>query len=236
MLLGVRESYLFTRNLYGILVHPFLTIGRMVREKDRSQEMLIFGLPVYLWIFWVFVLLVSRLFIFGRLQFGFFAQASFMASTLLTAYSLLLIACCFYTVWKKGRRREWTFRRSEGKLLMAPRVFVPRLFWKSPTRELLLNGTDGFGGLLIRSIWKGFLMNKLGKQEDKFFLAPRVRKDFEILLFGDKIRKTDYDCYLARLLTCFLVICFQARYQASKITTFQVTKKLLNFDKENGFR
>lgn len=113
MLLGVRESYLFTRNLYGILVHPFLTTKRIVQDRDLSQGMLIFGLPAYLWVFWVFVLLVSRLFItpiggqvFGRLQFGFFAQASFMASTLLTAYSLLLIAYCFYTVWKKGRRKE----------------------------------------------------------------------------------------------------------------------------------
>jgi len=100
VLLGVREGYLFTRNLYGILVHPFLTIGRIVKEKDRSQELLIFGLPVYLWFFWVFVLLVSRLFIFGRLQFGFLAQASFLVSSIFTSLLFTLLFYWVFRIWR----------------------------------------------------------------------------------------------------------------------------------------
>ena len=104
VLLGVREGYLLVRNVYGIVEHPKLTFGRIVKQKDLSQGLLFFGLPVSLWFGWLFILLVSRVFIFGRLQFGFLAKISFLASTLLTAYSLLLIAYCFYAVWKRGRR------------------------------------------------------------------------------------------------------------------------------------
>jgi len=103
-LLGIRESYLFSRNLYGMTEHPKLTMGRIVNQRDLSQGLLFFGLPVSLWFGWLLVLLVSRLFIFGRLHFGFWAKASFLASTLFTSFCLLVIASCFYAVWKKGRR------------------------------------------------------------------------------------------------------------------------------------
>ena len=107
LLLGIREGYLLTRNLFGIVEHPRLTFGRIVRQKDFSQGILIFGLPVGFWLGWIFVLLVSRIFVFGRLKFGFLAKASFLASTLLTACCLLLIAYSFLEVWKRGRREKW---------------------------------------------------------------------------------------------------------------------------------
>ena len=103
VLIGIREGYLFVRNLLGLYEHPFLTTKRIVQDKDLSQGILIFGLPIGLWLGWVFVLLVSRFFIFGRLQFGFLAKASFLVSSLFTSFCLLLIAYCFYMVWKKGR-------------------------------------------------------------------------------------------------------------------------------------
>lgn len=40
-LLLVKEGYLLGRNLYGLLVHPFLTLKRIKREKDRSQFFLL---------------------------------------------------------------------------------------------------------------------------------------------------------------------------------------------------
>lgn len=104
--LGVREGYLLVRNVYGIIEHPRLTFSRIYKEKDLSQGLLIFGLPAGLWLAWVFVLVVSRLFFFGRLQFGFLAKASFLASTLLTSFCVLLLAYCFYVVWRKERRGE----------------------------------------------------------------------------------------------------------------------------------
>lgn len=47
LLLGVKESYLFVRNSLGLVWHPFKTLAVMNREKDRSQQLLILGWPVY---------------------------------------------------------------------------------------------------------------------------------------------------------------------------------------------
>lgn len=41
LLLVVKESYLFGRNLYGLVIHPFLTLKRIKKERDRSQFLLI---------------------------------------------------------------------------------------------------------------------------------------------------------------------------------------------------
>lgn len=103
--LGIKESYLLTRNLYGIVEHPKLTMGKIVKRRDLSQGILIFGLPVGLWLGWLFILLFSRFFIFGRLQFGFLAKASFLASTLFTSLVFLYLFYCVFEIWKKERRR-----------------------------------------------------------------------------------------------------------------------------------
>ena len=48
MLIFIKETYLFVRNLYGLIVHPFKTTGEIVKKPDHSQTILIFGLPFYL--------------------------------------------------------------------------------------------------------------------------------------------------------------------------------------------
>jgi len=103
ILLGIRESYLLVRNIYGMAEHPKLTISRIVGKRDLSQGILIFGLPIGLWLGWVFILLFSRLFIFGRFQFGFLAKISFWGSILITFFYLSLITYFFFVVWKKGK-------------------------------------------------------------------------------------------------------------------------------------
>lgn len=50
VLTGLKESYLTARNLLGLLFHPFKTIYVIREEKDKSQTILIFGMPVYGWI------------------------------------------------------------------------------------------------------------------------------------------------------------------------------------------
>jgi len=45
--LGIKESYLLARNTYGLGFHPYKTLRSIFREKDRSQEILVFGLPAY---------------------------------------------------------------------------------------------------------------------------------------------------------------------------------------------
>ena len=104
ILLGIKEGYLLVRNVYGMVEHPTMTFNRIYRKKDYSQTILIFGIPIGLWLAWVFVLLISRIFIFGRLHFGFWAKVSFLGSTLITLIVFLLLTYCFYLVWKKGRR------------------------------------------------------------------------------------------------------------------------------------
>ncbi len=47
LLLSIKESYLFVRNSLGLVWHPFKTLAVMSREKDRSQQLLILGWPVY---------------------------------------------------------------------------------------------------------------------------------------------------------------------------------------------
>ncbi len=113
MLIGFKQSYLLARNIYGIYSHPFLTTKRIIKGKSYFQGVLLFGLPIYLWLAWVFILLVSRLFIrpeagqiFGRLQFGFLAKASFLTSTLLVALLFLLLGYFVFQVLEKGKGEE----------------------------------------------------------------------------------------------------------------------------------
>lgn len=47
VLISLKEAYLFLRNLYGLIVHPFKTIVEILKKPDWSQTILIFGLPVY---------------------------------------------------------------------------------------------------------------------------------------------------------------------------------------------
>jgi hypothetical protein len=47
LLLLIKDSYLFARNSLGLVWHPFKTLAVISREKDRSQQLLIFGWPVY---------------------------------------------------------------------------------------------------------------------------------------------------------------------------------------------
>lgn len=104
-LLSIKEGYLFLGNLYGLYAHPFLTAKKMVVSKDYSQEILIFGLPIYLWLGWVFILLASRIFVFGQLQFGFWAKASFLLSSLFVSIlSLFLGYWIFMVLKRKGER------------------------------------------------------------------------------------------------------------------------------------
>jgi len=47
ILIFLKEFYLFLRNLYGLVVHPFKTIVEIRKKPDWSQTILVFGLPVY---------------------------------------------------------------------------------------------------------------------------------------------------------------------------------------------
>lgn len=57
VLVFLKETYLFLKNLYGLIVHPFKTTGEIIGKPDKSQTVLVFGLPIYFWFFGVFVFL-----------------------------------------------------------------------------------------------------------------------------------------------------------------------------------
>jgi len=59
VLIFLKETYLFVKNLYGLMVHPFKTTGEIVGKPDHSQTLLIFGLPFYLWFLGIIVFLPS---------------------------------------------------------------------------------------------------------------------------------------------------------------------------------
>ncbi|HUV71755.1 MAG TPA: hypothetical protein VMW25_01985 [Clostridia bacterium] len=103
VLVGIKESYLFLRNLYGIYSHPFLTTKRIMEKPDWSQAVLVFGLPLYLWLTWALVLLVSRIFIFGRLQFGILAKSSFLFVSFLASFFCLFLGYWLFKVEGKGK-------------------------------------------------------------------------------------------------------------------------------------
>lgn len=103
LLTFLKEGYLFFSNLYGLIVHPGLTVNKIKRQKDYSQGILIFGLPIYLWLGWVFILIVSRIFFFQRLQFGFYAKLSFLLSSFFVAMIFSYLAYFGFLCFKKGK-------------------------------------------------------------------------------------------------------------------------------------
>jgi len=90
--------------LYGLIVHPGLTVNKIKKQKDYSQGILIFGLPIYLWLGWVVVLLFSRVFFFQRLQFGFYAKLSFLLSSLACAVVISYLVYWIYRIVKREQK------------------------------------------------------------------------------------------------------------------------------------
>lgn len=103
VLIGLRESYLLARNVCGLYFHPFLTTKKIMKEKDYSQGVLLFGLPAYLWLGWVCILLISRIFFFQRLQFGFWAKTSFLLISLAVAMLFLFLGYWVLEVFKNSK-------------------------------------------------------------------------------------------------------------------------------------
>ena len=48
LLLTIKESYLLVKNSLGLVWHPIKTLNSLSREKDRSQQLLVIGLPLWI--------------------------------------------------------------------------------------------------------------------------------------------------------------------------------------------
>ena len=78
VLLGIKESYLLAKNTYGLGVHPFKTLKSLGREKDRSQQLLILGWPVYVLVFGAGFIWLGRRLLASGAAWGWGARAAAM--------------------------------------------------------------------------------------------------------------------------------------------------------------
>lgn len=88
----VREGYFLTRNLLGLLLHPYKTLVQIVRKRDLSQVFLILLLFASFWAFWALLVLLKILL---ETQ-GFVALAG---NAVFLAASIFLVIVSFYLVY-----------------------------------------------------------------------------------------------------------------------------------------
>jgi len=101
VLLAIREVYLFFRNLYGLVCHPFLTVKRIEKEKDLSQGILIFGLPGYFWLGAIIFLAILRFLIGIRGSLGWIALTSLFSVTSFSGLFFLYLLYWLFLTFKK---------------------------------------------------------------------------------------------------------------------------------------
>jgi len=92
-LLIFREIYLFSRNLLGLLFHPYKTLRAIRRENDFSQAFLLFSWPFPIWlVLMIFVLII---------KFFFHPQGVFniIISLLAISYTLFAIIYSLYIIY-----------------------------------------------------------------------------------------------------------------------------------------
>lgn len=104
--LTIREMYLFFRNLYGLVCHPFLTVKRIGKEQDLSQGLLIFGLPGYFWLGAIIILAVLRFLVGIKGRLGWVAQWSLALITFASGLLFIYLLYWLYLDLKRGKKNE----------------------------------------------------------------------------------------------------------------------------------
>ncbi|MBL7159547.1 hypothetical protein ISS85_03660 [Candidatus Microgenomates bacterium] len=106
ILLFIKEGYLFLRNLLGLAIHPFKTLRVILREKDKSQATLIFGLPLYTFMAGLAFIIVARFLIRAPHQWGWLAKTLLTGLVIWTLFIFLYL--CYWLVkiirLKKGNK------------------------------------------------------------------------------------------------------------------------------------
>ena len=93
LLITVKESYLFSRNLLGLFFHPFKTLRAIQREQDYSQAVLIAGLPFYILIAGLIFIISGRFLINAPAQWGRLAKGGLF---FVCSFSLLVLIYLVY--------------------------------------------------------------------------------------------------------------------------------------------
>ncbi|MCJ7792943.1 MAG: hypothetical protein MUP45_03120 [Candidatus Marinimicrobia bacterium] len=97
LLLSLREIYLSSRNIWGLLVHPYRTLRAIRIEEDFSQAFLLIAFPFYLWLSSLFIYLVFKLILFRFLVLPFLIV--FFLKTLFYFTSGFLTLWCGYVAY-----------------------------------------------------------------------------------------------------------------------------------------
>lgn len=104
ILLLIKESYLFSRNLLGLFFHPFKTLRAIIREQDYSQAALIFGLPFYIFIAGLVFIIGTRFLIQAPVQWGLLAKLFLLLLSLLSLFAFIYLS---YWLVKIKRLKKW---------------------------------------------------------------------------------------------------------------------------------
>ena len=106
LLIGIKESYLFCRNLLGLKSHPFKTLREIIEDKDYSQAALIFGLPFNLALFGSLFIFSLRILVGRQGSLGWLAQFLLVLLMLLALFMFSYLFYWFFQVWQFERKRK----------------------------------------------------------------------------------------------------------------------------------
>lgn len=103
VLLAIKESYLLSKNILGLTVHPFKTLRAISREKDRSQQLLLLGLPLYGLAGGLLVIIGGRRLIGAPEQWGVLARLATLAIAMVTVTVAGYLGFWLVKIWRAGR-------------------------------------------------------------------------------------------------------------------------------------
>ena len=103
VLLLIKESYLFTKNVFGLGVHPVKTLSRINREKDRSQQLLVWGLPIYVLVMGIGFVWLGRRWLGTSVEWGVGAKLTSLIVLMLTGVLGGYLGYWWIRVWRAGK-------------------------------------------------------------------------------------------------------------------------------------
>jgi len=106
ILLTIKESYLLSKNILGLGIHPIKTLRSVSREKDRSQQLLILGLPIYVLVFGLAVVWIGRRLLGTSKEWGWSAKFVFMMVIIMTIVVGGYLLFWLIKIWKIRRKYE----------------------------------------------------------------------------------------------------------------------------------
>ena len=84
LLLSIKESYLLVKNTLGLVWHPIKTLNSLAREKDRSQQLLVIGLPLWVLAVGLGLTWLGRRMLATSTEWGWGAKSVFAAAVIAT--------------------------------------------------------------------------------------------------------------------------------------------------------